>query len=172
MPVTEVLCFVHLKPMSNLSPYPISAIKPTSFGFGFCTISPNFGVSLRFSSNFCGAKDQFLNPNFGFSNGKRRLCSWVIRASKDPGAEEKLEEISAAYEVLSDDEKRSLYDRFGESGLPGEYDGSGFGSEGMDPFEIYNAFFGNSDGFFGGQGAAGGINFNLGNMGNQDLDIR
>ncbi|KAG8639844.1 hypothetical protein MANES_14G157300v8 [Manihot esculenta] len=42
----------------------------------------------------------------------------------------------------------------------------------MDPFDIYNAFFGDSDGFFGGRGEAGGINFNLRNMGNQDLEIR
>ncbi|XP_050217103.1 uncharacterized protein LOC126667984 isoform X2 [Mercurialis annua] len=91
--------------------------------------------------------------------------------NKSPGAEEKFKEISAAYEVLSDDEKRSLYDRFGEAGLQSEYDGSSFGSQGMDPFDIYNTFFGDLDGFFGGNGEAGGMNFNLKNMG-KDLDIR
>ncbi|KAJ6295064.1 hypothetical protein OIU76_023043 [Salix suchowensis] len=37
--------------------------------------------------------------------------------------------------------KRSLYDRFGEAGLQGEFDGYGSGSQGVDPSEIYNTFF-------------------------------
>ncbi|PON60452.1 Chaperone DnaJ [Parasponia andersonii] len=92
--------------------------------------------------------------------------------NKSPGAEEKFKEISAAYEVLSDDEKRSLYDRFGEAGLQGEYGGSDSGSTGVDPFEVFDTFFGGSDGFFGGMGEPGGINFNLRNKSNQGLDIR
>lgn len=61
--------------------------------------------------------------------------------NKDPGAEAKIKEINEAYEVLSDTEKRSMYDRFGHnvpSGSPG-YDP--FGS--ADPFgTIFEAFFG------------------------------
>jgi len=37
--------------------------------------------------------------------------------NKEPGAEEKFKEISGAYNVLIDKEKRSLYDRFGDEGL-------------------------------------------------------
>ncbi|KAJ0049255.1 hypothetical protein Pint_16897 [Pistacia integerrima] len=92
--------------------------------------------------------------------------------NRSPGAEEKFKEISSAYEVLSDNEKRSLYDRFGEAGINGQFDGSGGGSEGVDPFEIYNAFFGGSDGLFGGMGEAGGINFNLRSKGKWSLDIQ
>ncbi|KAJ8648461.1 hypothetical protein MRB53_001484 [Persea americana] len=89
--------------------------------------------------------------------------------NKSPGAEEKFKEISAAYEVLSDNEKRSLYDRFGDAGLQGEY---GAGPQGVDPFEVFDAFFGESDGFFGGRGESRGSTFNFKNLHNQDLDIR
>lgn len=88
------------------------------------------------------------------------------------GTEEKFKEIGAAYEVLSDDEKRSIYDRFGEAGLQGEYEGTGVGSQDVDPFEVFDAFFGESNGIFGGMRESGDLNFNLRNSHNQSLDIR
>lgn len=33
--------------------------------------------------------------------------------------------------MLSDDEKRSLYDHYGEAGLQGEYGGNGVGPQGV-----------------------------------------
>lgn len=36
--------------------------------------------------------------------------------NKSPGAEEKFKEVAEAYEVLSNDDKRKTYDRFGEEG--------------------------------------------------------
>lgn len=44
---------------------------------------------------------------------------------REPGAEQKFKDISNAYEVLSDEEKRSIYDRFGEAGLKGQGAGPG-----------------------------------------------
>ena len=41
--------------------------------------------------------------------------------NKSPDAEEKFKEISEAYAVLSDDEKRSQYDRVGIAGIEGRY---------------------------------------------------
>jgi len=41
--------------------------------------------------------------------------------NKSPEAEEKFKEISEAYAVLSDNEKRSQYDRFGMAGIEGKY---------------------------------------------------
>ena len=38
---------------------------------------------------------------------------------EDPNAEEKFKEVAEAFEVLSDDEKKSIYDRYGHEGLSG-----------------------------------------------------
>jgi molecular chaperone DnaJ len=87
---------------------------------------------------------------------------------KNPGskeAEDKFKEASAAYEVLSDGDKRARYDRFGHSGLGGGPGGGGFG--GSDRFEnvedifasfgdIFEDLFGGAGGGFGGFGGAAG----------------
>ncbi|ORC83409.1 heat shock protein DnaJ [Trypanosoma theileri] len=57
--------------------------------------------------------------------------------NKDPGAQEKFKEVSVAYECLSDSEKRSRYDQFGEKGVDME-------SGGIDPTDIFASFFGGS----------------------------
>lgn len=54
----------------------------------------------------------------------------------DPDAEKKFKEINAAFEVLSDDTKRSTYDKLGMEGLKGG------GGEGHNPFDIFDMFFG------------------------------
>jgi molecular chaperone DnaJ len=41
--------------------------------------------------------------------------------NKSPEAEEKFKELSEAYAILSDDEKRQLYDQFGHEGIEGSY---------------------------------------------------
>jgi molecular chaperone DnaJ len=72
----------------------------------------------------------------------------------DPEAEEKFKEAAAAYEVLSDAERRRTYDAYGHEGLrSGGYDpGAGFGS--ID--DIFQAFFGGGGFGFGGRRAAAG----------------
>ncbi|MCA9565494.1 MAG: molecular chaperone DnaJ, partial [Myxococcales bacterium] len=68
------------------------------------------------------------------------------RNAGDSEAEEKFKECGEAYAVLSDSEKRALYDRFGKDGLRAGGMGSGFGVE--DIFEQFGDIFGFGD-FFG-----------------------
>lgn len=57
--------------------------------------------------------------------------------NKDPGAQDKFKELAVAYECLSDSEKRSRYDQFGEKGVNMECGG-------IDPTDIFASFFGGS----------------------------
>lgn len=60
----------------------------------------------------------------------------------DAAATERFKEINQAYEVLSNDDKRSRYDRFGAAGVDGDLQGD-FGVGGFSPFgDIFEAFFG------------------------------
>src|SRR3954452_748868 len=66
--------------------------------------------------------------------------------SEEPDAEERVREISEAYEVLADDETRQLYDRYGQAGLRS----GGFTPRHFVPGDIgdlFSAFFG--DDLFG-----------------------
>ena len=94
-----------------------------------------------------------------------RKLAMKYHPDKNPGdkaAEEKFKEINEAYEVLSDEEKRSTYDRFGHDGLNGQAGfggGQGFGgfggSGGFGGFEdIFGDIFGSGFGGFGGSGSS------------------
>ena len=63
-----------------------------------------------------------------------------------PDAAEKFKEINRAYEVLSDDQTRARYDRFGHAGV----DGSTGGPQGFEGFGNFEGFGDIFDAFFGG----------------------
>jgi molecular chaperone DnaJ len=77
---------------------------------------------------------------------------------KNPGnkeAEDKFKEAAEAYEVLSNDEKRAKYDRFGHAGLGNS--GNGYPGGGMTVEDIFSSFgdiFGDAFGGFGGFGGS------------------
>ena len=73
----------------------------------------------------------------------------------DPTAEDKFKDAAEAYEVLSNPEKKSRYDRYGHAGVGSSAAGGGFGG-GMSMDDIFSNFgdiFGSA---FGGGGFGGG----------------
>ena len=68
------------------------------------------------------------------------------RNPDDKDAEEKFKEAAEAYEVLSDENKRARYDRFGHAGVGGAA-GGGAGFQEMDISDIFGNIFGGGSPF-------------------------
>jgi len=85
---------------------------------------------------------------------RKQALKW--HPDKNPGdkkAEENFKEAAEAYEVLSNDEKKARYDRFGHAGMGGA--SGGFSGNTMTMEDIFSSFgdiFGDAFGGFGGFG--------------------
>jgi len=97
--------------------------------------------------------------------------------NKDPEAQDKFKEINAAYEVLSDPEKKAQYDQFGDQMFGGQnfHDfARSQGGAGIDLDEILRQMFGGgggASGFGGFGGFGGGGSAGFGGYQQPDLDI-
>jgi DnaJ family protein A protein 1 len=82
-----------------------------------------------------------------------RKLAMKYHPDKNPEAGDKFKEISMAYEVLSNPEKRKLYDQAGEQGIK---EGGSGGGGGMNPMDIFDMFFGGGGGDPFGRGGSFG----------------
>lgn len=86
-----------------------------------------------------------------------RKVAMQYHPDRNPGdkeAEEKFKEAAEAYEVLSDQDKRAQYDRFGHAGVNGRGGGGAHGMNMDDIFSNFGDIFGDDifGSFFGGGG--------------------
>ncbi|XP_047255773.1 dnaJ protein homolog [Capsicum annuum] len=83
---------------------------------------------------------------------KKAYRKAAMKNHPDKGGDpEKFKELAQAYEVLSDSQKREIYDQYGEDALK---EGMGGGGGMHDPFDIFESFFGGNP--FGGGGSGRG----------------
>ncbi|CAG8476904.1 836_t:CDS:10 [Ambispora leptoticha] len=104
---------------------------------------------LKFSKN--GVDEKKQKPPFPAYRALDGLYAMKFHPDKNPeqNAADKFKEISHAYDILSDPEKRGLYDQYGEEGLSGVGDGGG-----MSPEDIFASFFNFASGTGGFPGGA------------------
>lgn len=106
-----------------------------------------FGRAPKKSDNTRYYEVLGVSKNASQEDLKKAYRKAAIKNHPDKGGDpEKFKELAQAYEVLSDPEKREIYDQYGEDALK---EGMGGGGGGHDPFDIFSSFFGGS-GFGGG----------------------
>jgi len=94
--------------------------------------------------------------------------------NKEESAVEKFKEINAAYEVLSDKEKKQQYDQYGDQMFGGQnfHDFAQGQGQGVDLDEILRQMFGGGGAGGGFGGFSGGQQGGFGGFGGPDLDMQ
>ncbi|XP_055329509.1 protein tumorous imaginal discs, mitochondrial-like [Paramacrobiotus metropolitanus] len=160
-----------LKPLLKRSLLPLTAVLGTS----------SSSRELHTSSSWCQAKKNFYDVlGVGKTASQKDIKKAYYQMAKkyhpdtnknDPQAQKKFQEVSEAYEILSDESKRKQYDQWGTAGnefpgaapggggpRPGAAPGGGFQyqdfSGHIDPEELFRRIFGNAA-FTGGGGGFG-----------------
>ncbi|KAJ6345001.1 hypothetical protein OIU78_007811 [Salix suchowensis] len=106
-----------------------------------------FGRSPKKSDNTRYYEILGVSKNVSQDDLKKAYRKAAIKNHPDKGGDpEKFKELAQAYEVLSDPEKRGIYDQYGEEALK---EGMGGGGAGHNPFDIFESFFGGNP--FGGK---------------------
>lgn len=94
-----------------------------------------------------------VSPTADDAELKKAYRKKALRLHPDKGGDPELfKEVTHAYEVLSDGQRRAIYDRSGEAGLS---EGGGMGG-GMNPEDLFSQLFGGGGGGFFGGGMGGG----------------
>ncbi|KAK5803634.1 hypothetical protein PVK06_031282 [Gossypium arboreum] len=110
-----------------------------------------FGRAPKKSNNTRYYEILGVSKNASQDDLKKAYKKAAIKNHPDKGGDpEKFKELAQAYEVLSDPEKREIYDQYGEDALK---EGMGGGAGAHDPFDIFSSFFGGSP--FGGGSSRG-----------------
>ncbi len=83
------------------------------------------------------------NPSINDIKKAYKKLAFLYHPDKNkdnPSAEEKFKQISHAYDVLSDEKKKSIYDQVGDEGYNND-DGMNSGMGGINPDDIFEHFF-------------------------------
>ncbi|KAJ8767907.1 hypothetical protein K2173_020847 [Erythroxylum novogranatense] len=110
-----------------------------------------FGRAPKKSDNTRYYEVLGVSKNASQDDLKKAYKKAAIKNHPDKGGDpEKFKELAQAYDVLSDPEKREIYDQYGEDALK---EGMGGGGGGHNPFDIFESFFGGNP--FGGGSSRG-----------------
>ena len=100
-----------------------------------------------------------LPKNANVDEIKKAYRRLAVQKHPDKGGDpEEFKQISEAYKILSDQEKRNMYDQLGDEGFKQHEQGGGGGDAGdFNPFDMFRNFFGGGmPGVFGFGGPHGG----------------
>lgn len=171
--------FLHPRYLATASGIRVKKVRDNSASFVYCFVNANKRCHLVQVNSLSNLRARYFHTSRLSTSQKRDLYEvlgvprnaskqeikkayynlakkYHPDTNKDPGAHQKFTEISNAYEVLSDDEKRKAYDAMGHAAFEGPTAGGWPGAENFggftSPEELFRRFqqeFGMDFGFGG-----------------------